>query len=384
MLTAQAEWRVAKPGWEYTFPSDHGSHPGFKTEWWYFTGNLTAKDGRAFGYQLTFFRQGILSGDEDIIALSRFVTRDVKFAHFTVSDLATGKFHFFQKLSRGAYGEAGFDKKTESEPQRAQRAQSEEGADRNPHSSSSVPSVSSVVNLAWIDDWSCELTGKNTFRLRATKDDIALDLKLASTKPPVIHGANGLSQKAAGEGRASHYYSLTRLASEGTLRIGQEEFAVTGLSWFDHEWATNQLAENQIGWDWFSLQFDDGSELMLFQLRTKDGTRDAFSSGTFIDAKGKATPIANADFTLEPGETWKSPETGGSYPTAWRIAIPRLGLQLDLRAALKDQELRLQPVVYWEGAVRATGTVHGNGIKGSGYLEMTGYAGPIAGMQADR
>ena len=364
-FSAQAEWRVAKPGWEYVFPSDHGSHPGFKTEWWYFTGNLTAKDGRAFGYQLTFFRQGILSGDEDIIALSRFVTRDVKFAHFTVSDLATGKFHFFQKLSRGAYGESGF------------------GAPASPRSANDREAVPpSAKQLVWIDDWSCELAGENTFRLRAAKDEIALDLKLASTKPPVIHGANGLSQKAAGEGRASHYYSLTRMASDGTLRLGHEEFAVTGLSWFDHEWATNQLAENQIGWDWFSLQFDDGSELMLFQLRTKDGTRDAFSSGTFIDAKGRTTSITNTDFTLEPGETWKSPETGGRYPTAWHLAIPRLGLDLDLRAALKDQELRLKPVVYWEGAVRATGMVHGQALRGSGYLEMTGYAGPIAGMQA--
>ncbi len=383
-LTAHAEWRVAKPGWEYSFPSDHASHPGFKTEWWYFTGNLTAKDGRAFGYQLTFFRQGILPGDEGIIPLSRFVTRDVKFAHFTVSDFDAGKFHFFQKLSRGAYGEAGFGQRTTLEPQSAQRTQSEEGEGKNSHSSDSVPSVSSVVKLSWIDDWSCELTGNHAFRIRASKDDIALDLQLASTKPPILHGTNGLSQKAAGEGRASHYYSLTRLASEGILRIGSEEFDVNGLSWFDHEWATNQLAENQIGWDWFSLQFDDGSELMLFQLRTKDGTRDPFSSGTFIDPKGKTTPITDTDFSLEPSEPWKSPESGGSYPTAWRIAIPRLGLELDILAALKDQELRLKPIVYWEGAIRATGTASGRPIEGSGYLEMTGYAGPIAGMQSGR
>jgi len=350
-LSAQAEWRVAKPGWEYSFPRDHGSHPDFKTEWWYFTGNLTAKDGRAFGYQLTFFRQGIQSDEGDIIPLSRFVTRDVKFAHFAVSDLSTGKFHFFQKLSRGSYGEAGFGKGTQ---------------------------------LAWIDDWSCELTGEHTFRLRAAKDDIALDLRLASVKPPVIHGTNGISQKAAGEGRASHYYSLTRLASDGILRIGNEEFAVNGQSWFDHEWSTNQLAENQVGWDWFSLHFDDGSELMLFQLRTKDGGRDSFSSGTFVDAGGTATPINHADFTLEPGKLWKSPETGGKYPVAWQITIPRLDLKIDVQAALDDQELRLKPIVYWEGAIRATGTAHGRDLKASGYLEMTGYLGPIVGMQSGR
>jgi len=370
--SAQAEWRVARPGWEYQFPRDHGSHPEFKTEWWYFTGNLTAKGGRPFGYQLTFFRQGIQSGDEDVIPLSRFVIRDVKFAHFTVSDLSTGKFHFFQKLSRGAYDEAGFGVATSVSPTVHKVL--------NPPSESNLP----AKPLAWIDDWTCELTGENTFRLRAAKDDVSLDLRLTSAKPPVVHGRNGISRKAAGDGRASHYYSLTRLTSEGLLRIGSEEFSVHGKSWFDHEWSTNQLAEDQVGWDWFSLQFDDGSELMLFQIRTKEGGRDRFSSGTFLDAKGTATEISQTDFTLDPGTIWQSPQSGGRYPTTWQIAIPRLDLKLDVRAALNDQELRLKPVVYWEGSVRATGTIHGQTLKASGYLEMTGYLGPIAGMQSGR
>lgn len=348
-LIAQAGWRVARPGWEYTFPRDHGSHPGYKTEWWYFTGNFTVKDGREFGYQITFFRQGILDGSEDIIPLSRFVTRDVKFAHFTVTDLAQKKFHFFQKLSRGAYGEAGFD-----DPPR----------------------------LAWIDGWTCELTGENTFSLRAAKDTVSIDLRLRAEKSPVIHGKDGISRKAEGGGRASHYYSLTRLATEGSIRIGGKEFSVTGQSWFDHEWATNQLAENQAGWDWFSLQFDDGSELMLFQLRDKDGARDPFSSGTFIDAAGKTISIS--DFTLQPGNTWTSPVTKGRYPIAWKITVPSLALNLDLRATLKDQELRLQPVNYWEGAIRAEGTRANKPITARGYLEMTGYTGPIAGMQTGK
>jgi predicted secreted hydrolase len=348
--SAQADWRLALPGWKYDFPRDHGNHPEFQIEWWYFTGNLAAADGREFGYQLTFFRRGVMPLDADIIPLSHFVTSSVKFAHFAVSDIKGGGFHFFQKLSRGAFGEAGF-----GERQR----------------------------LAWIEDWSCEFDVDGAFRIMAKADDLSLELTLKPEKPLVIHGQNGISKKAEGEGRASHYYSLTRLRSEGILRMGNQEFAVSGLSWFDHEWATNQLTANQVGWDWFSLQLDDGSEVMLFQLRSKDGGRDANSAGTYVDAEGAATPLAEADFTLEPVETWTSPESAGRYPVKWRITIPRLKVQLEVSAALNDQELRLKPIEYWEGSVRAGGAVGERRVKGSGYLEMTGYSGPITGMQAE-
>jgi predicted secreted hydrolase len=349
-INVQADWRLALPGWNYQFPKDHENHPEFKTEWWYFTGNLSSADGRRFGYQLTFFRQGVLPLDSDIIPLSRFVTSSVKFAHFAVSDLSTGAFRFYQKLSRGAYGEAGFARRP---------------------------------RLAWIDGWSCELADDGTFMIKANADDLSLQLTLKPAKSAVIHGRDGVSQKAEGEGRASHYYSFTRLATEGILRIGNSEVPVTGLSWFDHEWASNQLAGNQAGWDWFSLQFDDGSDLMLFQIRTKDGGRDRNSAGTFVNAEGVATSLDESEFTLEPLDTWSSPESGGRYPIAWRITIPRLNIGLDVSAALKDQELLLRPITYWEGAIRAQGTVGDEQIAGSGYLEMTGYAGPMAGVQAE-
>jgi len=343
----ETTWRVALPGWKYEFPRDHGNHPEFKTEWWYFTGNLTATDRREFGYQLTFFRQGIRP--DDIIPLSRFVTRDIKFAHFAVSDVRDEKFRFFQKLSRGAYGEAGFDQRS---------------------------------RMAWIENWSCERLGDNEFQLQAKNGDAELTLRLKSLKSPVIHGADGVSQKGNGEGRASHYYSLTRLASEGTLRIADKTYAVAGQSWFDHEWATNQLAATQAGWDWFSLQFDDGSELMLFQLRLKAGGRDAHSAGTFIDSQGAVTPIAEADFTLEPQAPWKSPQTGATYPTVWRLRLPKLHFSAEVRAAFKAQELHFDSISYWEGAVRANASLGEQKIKGSGYLEMTGYAGAITGLQS--
>ncbi len=345
---ACAQWKTALPGWSYEFPRDHQTHADFKTEWWYFTGNLQTKEGHQFGYQLTFFRQGIRSSEEDIITLSRFVTRDMKFAHFALSDISGEKFRFFQKFSRGAYGEAGF----------------------------------SESRLAWIDNWSCELTGDNRFHITARSGDVVLDLDMDSAKPAVFHGSKGVSQKSEGAGRASHYYSFTRLRSSGTLRLGNGEFVVSGQSWFDHEWATNQLAANQVGWDWLSLQFDDDTELMIFQLRTKDGSRDPHSSGTFVDATGKTTPISDEEFLLEPREYWTSPHTGARYPTTWHLKIAAMNLDVTIRSAFQDQELRLKPVTYWEGAVRVQGERQSKAVQGSGYLEMTGYAGSVGGMRA--
>jgi predicted secreted hydrolase len=347
---APAQWRAAEPGWNYEFPRDHGNHPDFKTEWWYFTGNLQAADGREFGYQLTFFRQGIDGSGRDVIPLSRFVTRHVKFAHFTVSDRTARTFRCFQKLSRGAYGEAGF---------------------------------SDGTRLAWIDAWQCEWVD-GAFLVQASDGGVCLRLRLVPEKPPVFHGADGISPKGTEPGQASHYYSFTRLRSEGTLQIGEETWDVTGLSWFDHEWATNQLGADQVGWDWFSLQFEDGSDLMLFQLRSKEGGRGAYSSGTWIDPDGTAHALKAGDFSLEAGTVWTSPSTGGTYPVQWKIRLPGRDVELAVAAVFPEQELVFQPVTYWEGAIRATGRRGDTPLHASGYLEMTGYAGPVRGMQAGR
>jgi predicted secreted hydrolase len=339
-------WRTAEPGWTYAFPSDHGSHPPFKTEWWYFTGNLKSDDGHMFGFQLTFFRQGVIPPSQ-IIPKSDFLTRDVKFAHFALTDISGAKFRHAQRLSRGAFGEAGFD-----DPPR----------------------------VAWIKDWTCSATGANSFTLRAADSDFAIDLALTPKKPPVIHGSDGISRKADGPGRASHYYSLTRLETNGTLRAGERTFRVHGLSWFDHEWATNQLAEHQTGWDWFSIQFDDGSELMLFQIRTGRNARDPNSGGTFIDPAGNTVPIADADFTLEPLKFWTSGSSKAKYPVTWRIRIPKLSVEVTAAAAIPNQELDTQPFTYWEGSILAQGKRGDQPLRGRGYLEMTGYAGRIVGL----
>lgn len=341
----EPDWALARPGWAYEFPRDHFAHPDFKTEWWYFTGNLTAADGREFGYQLTFFRQGVRRGP----ARTRFAVDDIKLAHFAVTDIKAGKFRHAQRVSRGAFGEAGF---------------------------------SDGERIAWIEGWELRHVGDGRFRLKAEDGDFALDVELTARKSAVFHGEGGVSQKAEGEGRASHYYSLTRLETEGVLVLGGEEIAVGGWSWFDQEWATNQLTEDQVGWDWLSLQFADNTELMIFQIRLKGGGRDPFSHGTWIDAEGKATPVRNEDFELVPGREWRSKATGGSYPVEWRVRIPKLELDLRVRAALDGQELELQPISYWEGSVRAEGARGDAELSGRGYLEMTGYAGGLVGLQA--
>lgn len=342
----EPDWALSVPGWHYEFPRDHFAHPDFKTEWWYFTGNLTAEDGRELGFQLTFFRQGVRRGEA---SGTRFAVDDIKLAHFAVTDISGGQFRFAQKVSRGAFGEAGFS-----------------GGGR----------------IAWIDDWTLRLTGPGRFRLEARDADFALALDLTAAKGPVFHGENGVSRKAEGPGRASHYYSFTRLAAEGTVTLGGREIAVKGWSWFDQEWATNQLTENQTGWDWLSLQFEDNTELMLFQIRLKDGGRDPFSHGTWIDGEGNTVAVKDADFELVPGRLWRSRDTGGDYPVEWKLRIPKLDLDLDIAAAIDGQELVLQPIAYWEGSVRARGRRGGQEARGRGYLEMTGYAGGLVGLQA--
>ena len=341
-----ADWRTALPGWQYEFPRDHRIHREFKTEWWYFTGHLADEGGHRFGYQLTFFRQG-LRPSGGAAATSRFVVDDLKFAHFAVSDITAQRFHFDQKIGRGAFGEAGF------------------GADGR---------------LAWIEDWALELQPDGTFALRAKGANTALDLHLASKKPWVIHGENGVSQKAEGEGRASHYFSGTRMATDGVLVIGGKTLRVSGESWLDREWATNQLTPAQVGWNWFSLQLDDGSELMLYQMRLRGGGLDPHSSATFIARDGTTQHLRRDDYQLTPLREWASPQTGGRYPIAWQLTVPKLALQLRIDTPLAAQELVLQPIAYWEGVIDLTGKRAGVAVRGHGYMELTGYAGALVGL----
>jgi predicted secreted hydrolase len=339
-----ADWQVAEPGWQYQFPRDHHWHENFKTEWWYFTGNLTNESRRRFGYELTFFRQGIRPLAERTNTTSRFIVDDLKFAHFTVTDAARKAFLFQQKANRGSFGEAGF---------------------------------SDQDRLAWIDSWNLKMNADGSFDLAADSTDAEVRLHLVPSKAPVVHGTGGISQKAAGTGHASHYYSSTRLETSGTVRVRKETLPVTGESWFDHEWATNQLAPGQAGWDWISAQFDDRSELMLYQMRLTSGGVDPASSGTYVRADGSSATLASTDFQMTPVTFWKSKTTSANYPIGWRISVPKEELEFTIQPVLPDQELALDPITYWEGAFDLAGTCAGKPVRGRGYLELTGYAGAL-------
>ena len=348
LSASAAEWKSAAPGWQYDFPRDHHIHREFKTEWWYFTGNLTDERGARFGYELTFFRHGIRPESQRDPAASRFLVGELKFAHFAITDVSNQRFRFAQKTSRGAYGEAGFD---------------------------------DGPRLAWIEEWSLTANEDDSFNLVAVAKEATIRLTLRATKSPVVHGEAGISRKAPGESHASHYYSMTRLQTTGELLLNGARHTVAGESWFDHEWATNQLAPEQIGWDWLSLHLDDGSELMLYQMRLADGTADPSSSGTLIAADGTSLHLPSISYRMIPLETWRSSKTGASYPIAWEIELPEHHLRLTVRAAVKDQELVFTPLIYWEGTVDVTGLHAGKPISGRGYLELTGYAGPLRELQ---
>lgn len=322
---------------EFAFPADHGPHPEFRTEWWYYTGNLSTREGRRFGFQLTFFRSAF--APEMPERPSAWATRQAWLAHFTVTDVESGRFRSFERWSRGSLGLAG----AEGEPFRV-----------------------------WLEDWSADAAGSGAMRIRAAGDGAAIDLVLQPGKPPALQGERGLSQKSSEAGNASYYYSLTRMPASGTVRSGDETFQVTGLSWMDREWSTSSLGENQIGWDWFALQLDDGQDLMLYQLRNRDGTPDATSSGTLVGPRGESRHLNLADFRLDVLDRWESPRSGAVYPSGWRIRIPSAALDLTVEPLVEDQELDVS-IRYWEGTVRIEGTSRGRPVRGRGYVELTGY-----------
>lgn len=329
-----------------SFPQDFGPHPDFQTEWWYYTGNLETTDGRHFGYQLTFFRRALLPPSQLPGRASDWATNQIYMAHFTLTDVEGESFQAFERFSRGAAGLAG----AQGDPYRV-----------------------------WLEDWQVELSGANTYELSASNNEIAIELTLRDEKGPILQGDEGYSQKGSNPGNASYYYSQTRLVSEGIVTVGGGTFEVSGLSWKDHEYSTAVLADDQVGWDWFSLQFDDGYELMLYSLRKADGSVDTFSSGTLIAPDGSSVDLTNEDFEIEATGSWHSPQTGADYPMGWVIRIPSAELEFETTPYLRDQELDLT-FIYWEGAVQVSGTHAGNAIRGVGYVELTGYAAPFNGQ----
>jgi predicted secreted hydrolase len=327
-----------------SFPSDHGPHLDYQTEWWYYTGNLQTAEGRRFGYQLTFFRRALVPPAMRTERESAWAADQVYMAHFALTDVAAKRFQAFERFSRGAAGLA--------------------GAQAAPYH-------------VWLEDWQVEEVEPGVVSMRAAQGGFGLDLVLADRKGPVLQGDSGYSRKGPQPGNASYYYSLTRLATTGTVQVADGAYEVSGLSWMDHEWSTGGLAANQVGWDWFSIQLDDDSELMVLQIRRDDGSIDPFSSGTFIAPDGSTRHLSGDEIRVE--ETWRSPHTGASYPAHWTISAPIVDLVLDIEPHLADQELNVS-YAYWEGAVQVDGKRAGQTVGGNGYVEMTGYAASIQGQ----
>ncbi len=344
-----ADWKQAIGERAWSFPGDHGSHPEYRTEWWYFTGNLSDKDGNRYGYQLTFFRHGIEKTPKDPGNL--WSIRDIYLAHFTVTDAAGKRFWYNERVSRKGPGLAFSDTKG--------------------------------LNV-WVLNWSARMV-RSTIRLTARQKDLEVDLELVPQKPPVLHGRKGLSKKGPGEGQSSYYYSFTDLRTTGTIRtpLSKQPVRVTGTSWFDQEFGSNQLSTDQAGWDWFSLHLSDGRDLMVYFLRRKDGTIEQASSGTIVEKNGASRHLRLSDITVDILGQWKSPKSGGTYPARWRIRIPPAGIDLTISPYIPDQELITEGstgVTYWEGAIGGSGTSMGQGVTSEGYVELTGYAGTIGGI----
>lgn len=354
-----SEWREALSGYEFSFPRDSAAHPDFRVEWWYYTGNLETKSGRRFGYQLTFFRVGVVREPANV---SRWALRDLHMAHFAISDIERQSFTSFERTNRTGIGWAGADAFEQGAPREAQYTLE--------------PSL-----RVWNEDWVAQ-TRDDSYELHAIEEGYSLDLKLRPLKREVINGENGISQRGPPPGNASHYYTISRLDSSGKVTVGGETFEVTGLSWMDHEFGTSFLGDAQVGWDWFCIQLDDGRDLMLCRIRQRDGSVDPHSSGTLVYADGRSIHLNYEEFSLVPSETWRSPNSGAVYPIAWGIDLPRYALRLKVTPAFEDQELRTPEsmgVTYWEGSVAIDGASEERRIGGRGYLEMTGYAGQSMG-----
>jgi predicted secreted hydrolase len=360
--TAQApRWKEATPGRTIVLPADHASHPEYKLEWWYYTGNLEAEGNRRFGYQLTFFRIGV---ERSAANRSRWAVRDLFMAHLALTDVNGRRHRFAERVNRAGPGWAG---------------------------------ASTDVYRVWNEDWLAGLMGGPDVTrdnrpesrldpapppihvLRATHDGFGIDLRLTEDRPPALHGDRGYSRKGSDPGNASHYYSLTRMPTVGSITLDGRRMDVSGSSWMDHEFGTTFLEAEQVGWDWFAIQLDDGRDLMVFQVRRADGSVDPRSSGTLVAADGRTLPIAATEgLRLEPGRAWTSPASGARYPVEWTVRVPASALNLAVRAAVDAQELKTDEstgVTYWEGAIDVAGQAGGRPVTGRGYLEMTGYAG---------
>jgi predicted secreted hydrolase len=342
-------WAPAKPGYHYTFPADYGAHERSRNEWWYYTGNVRDSSGHRFGFEETIFRYGV---QHPIANASHWDIDDLYFAHFALTDVDGRRFVSFDRTGRAALDGAG----------------AQAGDER-----------------AWVGDWRIARLPSGDHMLAATAPNAMLRLRLQPLVHATVHGRDGVSRKGSCSTCASHYYSFTRMRASGTLSAGGRSFAVDGLAWNDHEWGSDELAPGVAGWDWFSMQLNGGTDIMLYRLRHSDGTSVPQSSGTIVARDGSASHLNASDFQIESTGSWTSPRDGAVYPSGWIVTVPPARARLTISPLLDDQELttaRSTRVSYWEGACAIAGTMGGKRVQGYGYTELTGYApGGLGGLR---
>ena len=347
LAQAECEFLSVEGPCNFSFPADHGAHPGYRTEWWYYTGNLESEARKDYGFQLTFFRiqTGLDCQNDDWPERpSAWRTNHIYFAHAAITDVASSRHYQAQEAARNTLGMSGVSREQDR------------------------------VTI-FLKKWQAVIEPQAQ-RLSAHAADFGVELQLTPIKPPVYHGEDGYSRKGSSPQRASCYYSFTRLETEGRLRIGNQKIDVKGLGWMDHEYSTAPLEPGIVGWDWFSLQLSDETEVMMFLLRKGDGTTHPASSGTFVNEKADIQHLKSHQFSIQVRDDWLSPATRARYPSRWKIRIPAKDLILDVQPTVADQEMQTQAttgVTYWEGSVSAQGTRGGQAVSARGYVEMTGY-----------
>jgi predicted secreted hydrolase len=333
IAAAVTDYAIVTPGNPMAFPRDYGSHPNFRTEWWYVTGWLSTQSGESLGFQITFFRtRPDIAADNP----SAFAPHQLLIAHCAISDPKRGRLWQDQRIRRAGFGLA-----------------------------EAVPGDTEV----WIDDWSLKHRA-GAYEAKIAAEDFAIEVELADSQPPLINGDAGVSRKGPEPASASYYYSLPHMTVRGNITRGGEPTRVTGEAWFDHEWSSEYLDDDAQGWDWIGINLDHGAALMAFRIRGVDGSVH-WAGGTYRDGGGKVDILQAAAVRFDAVRTWTSPRTGGQYPVEWRVDAG--SHRFVLRPLMDDQEndTRLSTgAIYWEGAVRA---YESERPVGRGYLELTGY-----------
>lgn len=351
---AEEGFLLAKPGYEFSFPRDHGAHENYKTEWWYFTGNMADQSGTEFGYQFTIFRHQLITPRATDSPASTLATPNIYLGHFAVSNISEGVHRHDERLARPELGQA---------------------------------SVSFEKMNLDLKNWTLTQSADETITLSASAPEkqFAVNLAMKPNKALVLNGNNGVHVKSSNQDQASYYYSYTNLQTTGTVTWDETTHTVSGRSWMDHEFGSSWLSDDEAGWDWFAIQLENGVDLMIYQLRKSNGTPVSTSEGTIVFADGTKRSLKQEERTMTPLRTWESPETEGEYPVEWLIELPEFESTLTIKARFPEQEMLTKQSTgssYWEGAISAAGTWAGAPVAGKGYLELVGYTGAMTPLSA--